>query len=113
MAGQQQIPTTDRERYYNQAETTMLKQADLMYFQDKYRIGDGMDELKSMHAHLYQEALCTDNCDLLKWIQKKIAGKLETEDIKLVDLKELQTKRPDIYITNIYNTNDSWNLAEW
>lgn len=113
MAGQQQILKSNNERYYNEALTTMLKQADLMYFEDRYKIGDGFNDLKAMHSYLYENTLCTSNCDLLKWIQKKIAGKLEIEEIEIVNLKKLQSKRPDVYITNIYNTETNWTDATW
>lgn len=114
--GQQEIEKLTHEEYYSRSEKELLRQADLYYINKKFAVETEFDKYKLRHAQLYQKLLCTDNCEVIKWVNKKIRGALDNSNITIVDIPTMQTKYRDINITNIYNTsvNDLWeNTVEW
>ena len=110
---QQQINRLSAEKYLEKAQETLKKQADLYYLEEHFRIESKYNRLKFIHAQLYRDILCTDNCEILNWVDKKLRGALEDEDIEVVDLKSLQTNKRDIIINNYYNTEAEYESVEW
>lgn len=108
---QQQINRISAKTYLESANCTLLREADLYYLEDNFILETKYNRHKFLHAQLYKEALCTDDCEVLNWVDKKIRGALECEDIQVVDLKSLQTKKRDITINNYYN--QYWSTIEW
>lgn len=112
MAGQIQIETLDQQSLYENFAQEELKQADNYYLFEKFRIGKGMNETKTLHSYLYKNMLCNDNCEITKFIDKQLRGALTDENIEVVDLKTMQTKYRDI--NNYYYTQPfSWENANW
>ncbi len=112
MGGQIQIKTLDQESLYDSFYEEELLQANNYYLFEKFRIGKGMDETKTLHAYLYKNMLCNDNCEVVKFIDKQIRGALTDENIDVVDLKTMQTKYRDI--NNYYYTQPfSWEQSLW
>lgn len=110
MSGQQQIGELNQENYYNQFSKELLRQADLFYLEDKFAIETKYNEDKFLHAMLYKEMLCTDNCEIIKFINKKLRGALEGK-LKIVSLKALTTEYADI--NNYYiNQGLEWNKGD-
>ena len=101
---QQQINRISAKKYLERANSTLLREADLYYLEEIFMLETKYNKDKFLHAQLYKDILCTDDCEVLNWVDKKIRGALECEDIEVVDLKSLQTKKRDITINNYYNT---------
>ena len=99
---QQQINRLSAEKYLEKAQETLNKQADLYYLEEHFRIESKYNRLKFIHAQLYKDILCTDDCEILNWVDRKIRGKLEGK-IKLSKDKKIQPNTPDIIINNYYN----------
>jgi hypothetical protein len=112
MGGQRQLYDYDQESLYINFAEEELKQADSYYLFEKFRIGKGMDEAKTLHAYLYKNMLYNPNCEVAKFIDKQIRGALTDENVDVVDLKTMQTKYRDI--NNYYYTQPfEWDTASW
>lgn len=112
MSGQIQIETLDQQSLYEKFYNEELKQADDYFLFEKFRVGDGEDKLKTLHASLYKDMLCNDNCEIVKFISKQLRGALTDENVDIVDLKTMQTKYRDI--NNYYYTQPfSWTESTW
>ena len=108
---QQQINRISAKNYLEKSQETLKKQADLFYLEEHFKIDSNYNKQKFLHSQLYNEILCTDDCEVLNWADKKIRGALEDSDIQIVELKSLQTKKRDITINNYYNQD--WKTIDW
>lgn len=73
----QNIETLSRERYFQEAEENLLRMSDAYFYKKKFFIGAGVNKDERdfyMQNHRY---LCTEDCSMIKYIQKKIEGRLE------------------------------------
>lgn len=109
---QQQINRLSAEKYLEKAQETLNKQADLYYLEEHFRIESKYNRLKFIHAQLYKDILCTDDCEILNWVDRKIRGKLEGE-IKVSENGTIIPNTPDIIINNYYNTEQDWQEILW
>lgn len=109
---QQQVNKISAEKYLEQAKETLSIQADLYYLDEHFRIESNFDKDKFLHAQLYKEILCTEDCEVLNWVDRKIRGKLEGK-IKLSKDKRIEVNTPDIIINNYYNTENEWANISW
>ena len=96
MAGQLQIKKYNREAILQESSKNLLEQADLYYLKEKFAIKTKYDELKTIHNFMLKETLCTKNCEIKNFLNKKLRGALTEDNIDIVDLKTLQTKYRDI-----------------
>lgn len=109
MAGQQQIQILNQENYLADYSKKMLEQADLYYVEKRFLLSTKYDEKKFLHSYLYQDALCTDNCDLITWVDKKIAGLLEHKKQKPINLDTLKVESDNPIVVNIFEDPHKWN----
>ena len=100
---QQQINRISANKYLERANSTLLREADLYYLEEIFMLETKYNKDKFLHAQLYKDILCTDDCEVLNWVDRKIRGALECEDIAVADLKSLQTNKRDITMNNYYN----------
>jgi hypothetical protein len=105
MSGQQNFLYLTQENYFDKAESDLLKYADLLYLNKKFGIGEDVDKDKVRHSQLFYNILCTDECELIDWVWKKINGELEN--------LEYRHKLKDPRIYNYYfGHNDSEGITE-
>ncbi len=109
---QQQINRKSAENYLEKAQDTLKRQADLFYLEEHFKISSKYDRNKFIHAQLYKDILCTDDCEILNWVDRKIRGKLEGE-IKLSEDSKIQPNTPDIIINNYYSVEADYEQVSW
>jgi hypothetical protein len=80
MAGQENYLYLTQENYFDKSESDLIQGADLYYLNKKFGVGNDVDKDRIRHAQLFYNILCTDECELIEWVNKKINGDLE--DIK-------------------------------
>ena len=112
--GALQILRKDQQSYYDKALKTMLKSADTYYVEKHFKVGEKVDYDKLRHAQLLEEILCTDNCELIDYIYKKIAGKLEKTKRKN-PIKLVKDSEEDEHTTviNNFNVSQVWEKVAW
>jgi hypothetical protein len=114
MGGQVQILEINKDSLFEKFSNTLLKQADLLYLKEKFAIESNYNQSKAFHAHLMKEVMCTDDCEIIKFLNKKLRGALKDENIEIVNLPELKTKYRDINNYYTYNNNSNWTpQVEW
>lgn len=93
MSGQQNFLNLSQENYFDKFEQDLLNQADLLYLNKKFGIGKDVDKDKLRHSQMFHNILCTNECELIDWVWKKINGDLEGIDYKpvLKDFKIYET----------------------
>lgn len=118
----QSLQTLDREIYYQEAEENLLKMSDAYFLKNKFRIGDGVDEAKKEFYLQNYRFLCTDNCEMIKYIEAKIAGRLEdickkpttySSITQLFSLAERHIQDNGCTIDTTVTNCCSWNELEW
>ena len=77
MAGQVQILEINKDSLFEKFSNTLLKQADLLYLKEKFAIKTKYDELKTIHNFMLKETLCTKNCEIKNFLDKKLRGALK------------------------------------
>jgi hypothetical protein len=82
MSGQQNFLYLTQENYFDKFEKDLLKQADLLYLNKKFGVGEEVNIDKVRHSQMFHNILCTDECELIDWVWKKINGELEDMDYK-------------------------------
>lgn len=114
--GAQSYLIKDQESFYDGALKTMLKSADTFYLQKHFLIGEKVNYDKLRHAQLLEEILCTDSCELIDYIYKKISGTLETKRSKKISKLQKTLDREDderTIIINNFNTEMFWENISW
>jgi hypothetical protein len=113
MAGQQNLLNLTQENYYDNFETAILKQADLHYLVKKFGIGEDIDRDRLRHDQMFYNILCTDECELIDWVNKKITGQINKCDTS-IKVKNIFGEFPNI--SNISDSADEqceWSTIEW
>ena len=111
MSGQIQILEINKDSLFEKFSNTLLKQADLLYLKEKFAIKTKYSQFKAFYAYLMQEVLCTDDCEIIIFLNKKLRGALGDENIEIVNLPELKTKYRDI--NNYYYTSANYETVEF
>jgi len=109
---QQQINRLSAEKYLDTAKETLKREADLYYLEEHFKLDAKYNKSKFIHAQLYRDILCTDDCEILNWVDRKIRGRLEGK-VKLSKDNKLDLGIPDIIINNYYNTDSVYEEVEW
>lgn len=102
--GQQNYFKYDKESLFNKHNKILMKQVDLWYIEDKFAIDSDFSEKEAMNSYLLKDMYKTENCEVVKFLNKKLRGALGDENIKVIDLPELTTQYPDIN-NYFYNAN--------
>lgn len=72
-----QILFQNIDNYSQQFEDRLIKQANALWLEYNYLVKSDLDSAEVAHNLVYDRMLCTQNCTLINYINKKIAGKLE------------------------------------
>lgn len=61
------------------SEETLLKNANKYILEKRFALGKGMQTEEAMHAARLLDFLCTENCELIGYINKALLGELEED----------------------------------
>ena len=113
MPGQQNFLTLTQQNYFDKFEKDLLKQADLLYLNKKFGMGEEVDMDKVRHSQMLHNILCTNECELIDWVNKKITGQIEDCNTS-VKLDILCGTHPNINnLTNTVEEHCEWSKVEW
>lgn len=113
MAGQQNLLNLSQENYFDVHEEFLLKQADSYYLTKKFGIGEEINKDRLRHSLLFYNILCTDECELIDWVNKKITGQI---DGYRTTIKREALYGAQININNLTTAVDEhceWSKIEW
>lgn len=86
------IINLDRENYLKKSENMLLSLSDKYFFKKRFLLGEGLDRNKVIFYMQMNESLYTTNCEMIKFIDNKIKGKLKKECRVSTDVKCCDTK---------------------
>lgn len=109
---QQQVNKISAQKYLETAEKMLIKQADSYYVKEHFRVGSDFDKSKFIFYALFADILCTEDCEIVNWVDRKIRGKLEGK-IKVSKEGKIEPNTPDIIINNYYNTQAEYQDVDW
>lgn len=106
MAGQQQTVDYNRESLIQLHNKIIMQESNSYYNNKYYKVNPVYDGGKFLHSLLLSEALCKDDCELKKFLDKRLRGALGDENIEIAELMTVQTKYRDI--NNYYSSDFEW-----
>lgn len=111
---QQQVNKISPKKYLSVAQEMLIKQATAYYIQEHFKVSSSYDRHKFLFYSLYTDILCTEDCEIINWVDKKIRGKLD-KSIKIADSNITLSSTPDIITNNYYTTNieANYETVEW
>lgn len=83
---------TNKQNYLEKSEQMLLNFSDAYFNKKRFMLGNGVDKDKLIFYMQINDSLCTENCEMIKFINDKISGKLRDEckiskDVKCCDTK--------------------------
>lgn len=105
MAGQENYLYLTQENYYDGFQDSLIKTADKYHLEKNFGIGKKVDQDKLRHDQMFYDILCTDSCELIDWVQKKIDGELECD--------KTSNTTDFTYNTNCYQTDAVTQCCNW
>lgn len=116
------IDYTNRESYLEKSEEMLLSFSNAYFYKKRFLLGEGVDTDKLLFYMQMNESLCTDSCEMLDFIKKKIEGRLSKCGVKTENLNSFSSylKATEDYLTPKYcNPSDiiseccGWSEIEW
>lgn len=111
MAGKQNQFENNQETLFNKHNKLLMNDVDLWYINDKFAIKTEYNENIAMYNYLMKELYQTSDCELIKFLNKKLRGALGDENIKIVNLHNMETQYSDI--NNYYYTAANYEEVEF
>ena len=111
MSGKQNQFENNQETLFNKHNKLLMNDVDLWYINDKFAIKTEYNENTAMYNYLMKDLYQNGDCELIKFLNRKLRGVLEDEDINIVDLKTMQLKHRDI--NNYYYTAANYEEVEF
>lgn len=115
MAGQENYLELSQEGYFDKFEKDVLVNADLYYLNKKFGVGKELDRDKLKHSQMFYNILCTDECELIDWVFKKINGDIEdcNHKIKIGDFRIYDMPYGIDHLNTTINGYCNWEKVEW
>lgn len=73
----QQIEYLSPQKYARDLEASIMNQSDAYFNRKHYILGNGADKKEIQKALIYSEIMCSQECDIIRFIEDSIQGKLE------------------------------------
>lgn len=115
----QSVLVKNLESYQEIFDNRLFKIADSYQIYRRFMIGQKMNFSEMMFVKSFHNLLCTDNCELIEWVNKKIKGKLKECGVKhkkkptISDLfKIYQQQIENCSLTEAASCCD-WEAIEW
>lgn len=111
MAGQESFYEYNQEYLFDKYNTSLMNQVDLWYINEKFSIETEYDEKTVLYNYLLKDLYKETDCEVIKFLNKKLRGALGDENITMVNLETMQTKYRDI--NNYYYSSANYEKVEW
>lgn len=102
------LETQSAFRYYAEHREKLKNFSDREYANTYFLIGEKINKREQNFSQVMVEFLCTENCELINYINDKLNGKFskKSKPIKLADNDV--DYGDDINVTQIFNTEMTW-----
>lgn len=100
------LETQQAFNYYVKHRANLLYLSDREYANTYFKIGEKINKKEQMFSQVMVEILCTENCEIINYINDKLNGILpiECEPIKKEHIKDCRDDK---------ECKDTWNSTQW
>lgn len=112
----QSILKKDKNSLLREVEDQLLCDADAVFTKEKFLVGAGADAGRIQYNMLLHRLLCTDYCEMVEYINKKIAGETECDGCKIsetIEHHKKHHKKEHCSDTEIVSESCPINNPEW
>lgn len=113
----------DREKYLNEFEENIIYSFDKYVYKKNFRVGKGIEDKKELkHDLIFHRILCTDNCEMIDYIQCAIEGELEKRGktfktnksiSEILKIAQQYLEEQDCTLEEALACNVFWSTATW
>jgi hypothetical protein len=95
--------------YYVKHRANLLHLSDKEYANKYFLIGEKVNKKEQMFSQVMLELLCTENCELINYLNDKLSGKFEKK-LKPIKLVDSDVECGGTYnVTQIIEEKKKWN----
>lgn len=96
-------------KYYKKHREYLLNISDKEHIKTYFLVGEKINKKRQQFSLVMTELLCTENCEVINYLNEKLNGKLEKRRIQNLDLVE-QTNGGNITynITQVIKEEATW-----
>jgi hypothetical protein len=113
----------DREKYFNEFDENIIYSFDKYVYQKNFRVGKGIEDKKELaHDLIFSRILCTDNCEMINYIQCAIEGELEKRGktfksnksiSEILKIAQQYLEEQDCTLEEAIACQSVWTTAQW
>ena len=89
MAGKQNQFENNQETLFNKHNKMLMNQVDLWYINDKFAVKTEYNESTAMYNYLMAELYKSDDCEVIKAIERRLKGETKNSCIHIVELLDM------------------------
>lgn len=101
-------------KYYKKHKEYLLDISNKEYINKYFLVGEKINKKEQQFSLIMTELLCTENCEIVNYINDKLSGKLEPKNQNSLDLVEKSNGGNITYnITQVIKEEFEWNNTSW
>ena len=100
-------------KYYKKHREKLLKLSTKEYVNTYFLIGEKVNKKEQMFSTIMLEILCTENCELLKYLDDKLQGRQEAKVRSLEEVSVDNGGNITYNVTQIIKEEFKWNDTQW
>jgi predicted acetyltransferase len=99
--------------YYVKHRQRLLDLSDKEYIYNHFLVGEKINKNEQKFSLVMKELLCTDNCELINYINDKLSGKLEPKLRHLKTVTKTNGGHITYNVTQVIRENFNWSDTSW
>jgi hypothetical protein len=99
--------------YYKKHRQILLDMSDKEYIYNYFLVGEKINKKEQQFSLVMKEMLCTENCELINYINDKINGKLESKIQSGLEIIKQDNKNITYNVTQVIETPMQWEDTAW
>lgn len=101
-------------KYYKKHRENILDLSNKEYINNYFLIGEKVNKKEQMFSMVMLELLCTENCELNKYLDDKLQGKQENKRTSTLEEVDIDNGGNITYnITQVIDRNMKWESTFW
>ena len=99
--------------YYAKHRQRLLDLSDKEYIYDYFLVGEKINKKEQKFSLVMKELLCTENCELINYINDKLSGKLAPTTRHLEEVTKTNGGHITYNVTQVIKEQKTWDDASW
>ena len=99
--------------YYTKHRQRLLDLSDKEYIYDYFLVGEKINKKEQKFSLVMKELLCTENCELINYVNDKLSGKLDPTTRHLEEVTKTNGGHITYNVTQVIKEQKTWDDASW